>query len=416
MPELLYFFVFACVFILVICVGAIVWFLYEKKQASNIIASLKLQLNNLTQELTQMQPAAKIDSSGELLLELIGKIEEGIIAIDAQGRVLFVNPFAESILGTFFENVKNKSYREVLFLIQKNGTADFSVFEKALSGETVRLESDVHLITRNDKITIRGSVMPFKNATDVVQGIIMVFRDATAEVEKEQESHTFLSQAAHDLRTPLAIIRSSVLLVLENLGKLDAETIKNTLTDTAKSTDQLLALVNDFLNVSRLEQGRMDIKKEPFNLVSLTAEVVAEQLQQAKARKLYLILEETDGAIPKALADKNRTREILTNLISNAIKYTYQGGVTIKLGLRDGHIALQIMDTGVGLAEDQKRLLFRKFMQIGEARTKSTNQSTGLGLYISQQFAELMGGNIELESSEPGNGSTFTLILPHEHI
>jgi len=68
------------------------------------------------------------------------------------------------------------------------------------------------------------------------------------------------------------------------------------------------------------------------------------------------------------------------------------------------------------LATDQRRLLFRKFMQIGEARTKSTSQSTGLGLYISQQFAELMGGNIELESSEPGNGSTFTLILPHEHI
>ncbi|HCM37367.1 MAG: Multi-sensor hybrid histidine kinase [Candidatus Gottesmanbacteria bacterium GW2011_GWB1_43_11] len=415
MPQSLLTLVFITVFLLATCIGLMILWVHDKKQSLIQSQKIKQELENLKLENNQFKGATSTQNKDSLLTRLVHKLEEGIIAINQTGQVILLNPYAETLLGTFFENVSQMDFRQAFNFCKIDDTRDYSAFEKALNGETVDL-SGLYLVTRSGKMAIRGRVTPLKNDAGTTQGIIVVLRDATVEISKEQESQAFLSQAAHDLRTPLAIIRSSVLLVLENLGKLDTETIKNTLTDTAKSTDQLLALVNDFLNVSRLEYGRVDIKKEPFDLVSLTAEVVDEQLPLAKAKKLYLILEETDGAIPKALADKNRTREILTNLISNAIKYTYQGGVTIKLGLRDGHIALQVMDTGVGLATDQKRLLFRKFMQIGEARSKSTSQSTGLGLYISQQFAGLMGGSIELENSEPGKGSTFTLILPHEHI
>jgi len=219
----------------------------------------------------------------------------------------------------------------------------------------------------------------------------------------------FLSMASHELNTPLAAIEGYLSMILdENIGKIDDKS--RTFLDRAYASSKRLAgLILDLLNVSRIEQGRLQMKFDEVNMAELAQDVIHELQVRADGKKVYLKLEADPKKIPSTFCDQQRIREVITNLAGNAIKFTEKGGVTIVVTANTQKITVEVKDTGRGISREDQARLFQKFSQVN--REKDQQQGTGLGLYISKNYVELHKGKIWIES-EVGKGTTFTFELP----
>ena len=228
----------------------------------------------------------------------------------------------------------------------------------------------------------------------------------------------FVSVASHELRTPMTSIKSYMWMVLNNRAGQVPDKMKNYLERAYRATERLISLVNDMLNVSRIESGRIELTSETFDLVALSQEVVDELKPKADEKKIYLKVEKTE--IDRVFADRNRVKEVIINLLGNGLKFVIEGGITIKfralsVKMRAGKkefVEVSVVDTGPGISDEDLRRLFEKFGRLENSYVSvATNGGTGLGLYISKSLVELMGGKIGLES-KLGEGSRFWFTLP----
>jgi signal transduction histidine kinase/CheY-like chemotaxis protein len=218
----------------------------------------------------------------------------------------------------------------------------------------------------------------------------------------------FLANMSHELRTPLnAIIGFSDLL--RNDASVSSDH-RRTLGIISRSGDQLLAVLNDVLDMARIEAGKSAVVLTPFDLRVAMREIAELMRQRAEAKGLTLALEAGKGGLPAAIvADEGKLRQVVLNLVANAIKFTTTGGVTLRGACRLSDdplrqvLVIEVVDTGPGIAVEDQQRIFEPFVQLDQ---KGENRGTGLGLAITRQFVELMGGTLRLES-EPGKGSTF---------
>jgi signal transduction histidine kinase len=229
--------------------------------------------------------------------------------------------------------------------------------------------------------------------------------------EASQHKSQFLANMSHELRTPL----NAIIGVTEMLRE-DAEALKQDLEPLDRvlgAARHLLALINDILDLSKIEAGRMELQLETFALASLIASVV-KTIEPLAAKNANQVAVECDGAIGTLHADQMRLRQALLNLLSNANKFTDHGTITIdaRQGQEDGRdwVSIAVTDTGIGMTVEQMDRLFQEFSQ-ADASTTRKYGGTGLGLPISKRFCQMMGGDITVES-EPGCGSSFTIRLP----
>jgi signal transduction histidine kinase len=229
--------------------------------------------------------------------------------------------------------------------------------------------------------------------------------------EASQHKSQFLANMSHELRTPLnAIIGVSEMLREDaEAAKQDTEPLDRVL----GAGRHLLALINDILDLSKIEAGRMELQLEPFALAPLIANVV-KTIEPLAVKNGNQVAVQCDGEIGTMHADQMRLRQALLNLLSNANKFTEKGTITIaaRQGQENGHdwIVLAVADTGIGMTAEQMARLFQEFSQ-ADASTTRKYGGTGLGLAISKRFCQMMGGDITVES-EPGRGSTFSIRLP----
>ncbi len=340
--------------------------------------------------------------------KIVYSMNQGVIYIDKAGLVQLANPYAER----FLENLpaQGKSYREVLNILT-NGNRDYSLFDSAMTGREQTLPGDAEIVTQRGKIPVSGTIIPLK-ADNSDWAMVFVFADNSPNVLKAQEQKAFFSTAAHELRSPLTAIQMSVLLLIQKFDTFSREKVIEYLTKTSEEITYLINLVNDFLNVSRIEQGRMTVNIKSFNMVTLTDEVIKDFSLLVKERRLYITHEPMEVLYRNVLGDPVKAKEVLTNLINNSIKYTIQGGITITHEVTNTTFITKVTDTGNGISEETQSLLFKGFFQLGAARLQSSNKGSGLGLYISRKIARLMRGDVALEKSEPGKGSTFIFKLP----
>jgi signal transduction histidine kinase len=228
--------------------------------------------------------------------------------------------------------------------------------------------------------------------------------------ELDQMKSEFLSLATHQIRSPLTSIKGYASLLLDgDYGTLD-EKAKEGVKIIFNSCDNLVKIVGDFLNISRIEQGRMAYNKEVFDLALLSKETANEYKPNIDKAKLSLALNIPETVL-KVNADKVKTKEIVGNLIDNAIKYTKQGGITVSVGEEGGKVKVSVKDTGIGIDPGEIYKLFNKFSRTKDAH-KTSVTGTGLGLYIAKQMTVAQGGDIEVFSEGENKGTTFTLKLP----
>lgn len=232
-------------------------------------------------------------------------------------------------------------------------------------------------------------------------------RDAAEAANKAKS--IFLAKMSHELRTPLNAILGFSSILGRDAGL--SESQKETLSIIHKSGDHLLRLINDVLDIAKIEAGRITVQAAAFDLGGMILDVTDMLRMRAEERGIQLTLAQASGFPRCIIGDEARLRQVLINLLSNAINATEQGGVTLRLGLKGNHgehLLLEVEDTGCGIdPEDQSRLM-QPFVQVG---AQSKQQGTGLGLAISRQFVELMGGSLTLTST-PGHGSSFRVELP----
>lgn len=222
----------------------------------------------------------------------------------------------------------------------------------------------------------------------------------------------FVSLASHELRTPMTIIKSYLWMMLEKEKAALSDKQKLYLDRAYSSTERLINLVNDMLNVSRIESGRLTLNIKPVDIIEPANTVYAEILQKAQELGINLVIERPES-LPKVLADKERIEQVLINLIGNSLKFTPKDGkITIALAPKDNTVIVSISDTGKGISKEDMPKLFQKFGMIGnDYLRKQSTQGTGLGLYLSKSIVELHEGKIWVESDGEGKGAKFSFTL-----
>lgn len=236
--------------------------------------------------------------------------------------------------------------------------------------------------------------------------------DITHRKEVDAAKSEFVALATHQLRTPIAAIRWNVELLTKSVRDIATEKHHAYLQKIERNVLRMNDLINDFLNVSKLEMGTFATESESVDLEAFCRSVT-DEFAEIVASKTITLNEQYDPAARAMHTDPRLLHIIVSNLVSNAVKYTpEQGTVTVRYALDDGTVTFVVSDTGIGIPEEEVPTLFTKFFRASNAQLHQT-QGTGLGLYVVRQSAEMLGGTIEVETKE-NNGTTFTVRLPYQ--
>lgn len=250
----------------------------------------------------------------------------------------------------------------------------------------------------------------------LVLGMLLI-RSVRKEVEQKEKleelsraKSEFMSIASHQLRTPLSIVKGYLSLMQEGSFGNTTEKQREVMDKVYTTNEEMMNMVNDLLNVTRAEEGRLQYRFEDTDLKELVAKTV-ESLRGAAAEKKLQLNSQLPSEPVLVSSDKDKLSQVISNLIDNAIKYTSQGHVEIHLSCDKGMALVTVQDTGLGIGKDEMSKLFESFSR-GKAGTKSWTKGTGLGLYIAKQFVQAHKGRIWAESQGEGRGSSFFVELP----
>ncbi len=355
---------------------------------------------------------------------ILDTIEDGVVMISRDGLVHLFNEAAGKISGWGPKEAMGLDYRLVLPLADNKGQALPDIvnpFAKALkTGETVR-DSTVTLAAKDDrKVPLSVIVSPVKNNDGRPSGsVVAVFRDIAKEKEEEAQRSDFISTASHEMRTPLAAIEGYLALSLNPKTAQIDDKARNYLEKASNSTKHLGELFRDLLTSSKAEDGRLISYAAVVEIGEILEQVAEAAKFPAKNKGLQLSYsvsaDSTSGdkvvrPLYYGYVDPNRIREVFQNIIDNAIKYTNEGQVMVRLTGDNSVIQIQVQDSGVGIPPGDIPHLFQKFYRVDNSSTRTVG-GTGLGLFICKKITELYNGRLWVES-EYGKGSTFFINLP----
>ncbi len=341
-------------------------------------------------------------SSSRLLLnEMIGSMREGIILVEHDGLISAANEAARVFLG------KRDFDSQHLSAVIDNETIRYA-FERALRRDE-STETKVEIRVRSDNRVYDMRVTPLSFADKKGRtSAIGIFYDITRLERLEKVRQEFLSNVSHELRTPLTSILAFV-ETLEDGGLYDRENNKRFLEVIRRNAERMHHLIDDILELSAIEAGKIVVAAKEFMLAPLVDEVWSSMT--SKAAKKNIAFTNQVGADVTVFADSRRLEQILTNLFSNAVKFTREGGsIAVAHERSDSFHKIRVIDDGEGIAPEQLPRIFERFYRTDTARSRELG-GTGLGLAIVKHLSRLHGGEARVQST-PGKGSTFTIELP----
>ena len=358
---------------------------------------------------------SEVANRSEIVINAIG---DGVIAIDTQGIIQLINPAAQEILGWGKQDALMLNYKSILQLTDLNNNPldplDDPIQQVLNTNQQIRSKTLILITKSGKKITTSLVVSPIG---DMGSGIITVFRDMTKEKAEEREQAEFISTASHEMRTPVASIEGYLGLALNpNTAQIDAKA-RDFIMKAHEAAQHLGRLFQDLLDVSKSEDGRMTSLPKVVDIIPF-AETITQGLQEkAREKGLTLTFIPTTNRSQKTITpvyfvnqDNDHIREVLDNLIENAIKYTPAGEVSVDVTGSDDKVVISIKDSGLGIPNEDVPHLFQKFYRVDNADRQQIG-GTGLGLYLSRRLAEAMQGRLWVESVH-GKGSTFFMELP----
>jgi len=348
----------------------------------------------------------------ERLTSLINSMADGVIALDKQLSIVLYNGAALNILDVN-STMTGKKITNILKLIDKNNQ-EIELSALITETKTQITSRDWRLRYPDDStMNLYISIAPVKLGYGQagMQGYVLLFRDITHEKSLEEERDEFISVVSHELRTPIAIAEGNIGNAEFILDKSkETKQIKDALVQAHEQINFLAGLINDLATLSRAERGKLAVEIEAINAHDLLEELEKAYLPDAFKKQLQLKTD-IDPTLELLQSSRLYVREILQNFITNAIKYTESGTITISADTRENGIAFGVSDTGIGISKVDQEKVFDKFFRSGDFRTRQSN-GTGLGLYVTLKLARLIHAEIDLKS-ELNKGSTFTIYIPN---
>ncbi|MBF0110207.1 MAG: response regulator [Magnetococcales bacterium] len=372
---------------------------------------------------------AQLLEQRRFLQSITDAMGEGVYCLDEGGHCTFMNPEAQRLLGWTLDEIRHRPFHDVTHYLDSQGNPlpreRCPIMQSVTSGTTYRSENDWFIRRDQTRFPVAIVSVPLMEKTRVT-GSVSVFQDISRRMEvinllqtaKEEAEHAsllksnFLANMSHEIRTPMnGIIGLSHLLMQTELTPVQ----RDLLAKIDHSSRSLLGIINDILDFSKIEAGKLTIEHIPFDLTQLLQEITPVIQAKIREKGLELIFDLSSGLPAVLIGDPLRLRQILLNLVANAVKFTEKGTILIamKEEIKDHEtllVGFKVQDTGIGIPPEKAAQLFQPFVQADSSSTRRYG-GTGLGLAICRQLVELMGGSISVESI-PGLGSTFHFRLP----
>lgn len=369
-----------------------------------------------TPESVVAEPTSEVNSAQlehERLNSLVNSMTDGVIALDEHGRIRLYNGAALNILDSN-SSMQGGKLGSVFKPIDKdNISVDIDQVVKNTKAATVT--RDLRLQYADESIiNLYLSISPVHLGYGATGqgGHVILLRDITREKSLEEERDEFISVVSHELRTPIAIAEGNISNAQFIADKSDNLMIQQALKEAHNQVLFLADMINDLSTLSRAERGVLTVEAEDIDIHGLVADLASAYTPQAGDKGLTLHTR-TEKSLTTLNSSRLYVREILQNFITNAIKYTEKGGVTVSahaVAGKDG-ILFRVKDTGIGISKNDQKRVFEKFFRSEDFRTRSTN-GTGLGLYVTSKLVKLLKAELSLES-ELNHGSTFSIFIPN---
>jgi signal transduction histidine kinase len=334
------------------------------------------------------------------LVASISSLQQGFLLVNATGMIELTNDRASALFGSGGQQVTGKSLSAIVGQHDWHADLTKAVARVLVTQRAKKLETSIR----------KGSFYVIY-ITPVVLGVhplgvTIIIEDVTEQRILDRSKDEFFSIASHELRTPLTAIRGNMSMAQQY------PTLKELVNDTHAASVRLIEIVNDFLDSSKLEQGKMVFNLVPLTVGPIINAVTGDIATLIAEQHNALVVDDSVQRLPLVMADEGRLRQVLYNLLSNANKYCDNGTVTLTADVNGKKATVHIKDTGRGISAENQKLLFHKFQQAGESiLTRDNTKGTGLGLYISKLLVNNMHGTVELEQSAEGTGSTFAFTL-----
>jgi PAS domain S-box-containing protein len=352
----------------------------------------------------EIQARSRMEETLQQLAAIVESSDDAIMATTPEGQILTWNPGAERLYGYTRDEVLGKH----VSLLHARKELEANLMEKMARGERVSQLETLKLTKDGREIEVSLTISPIMDRKGRMIGASRIARDITERKALDRMKDEFVGTVSHELRTPLTAIKGFIELVLDGESGPVADTQREFLEVAARNADRLGTLINDILDVSRIESQGLEIRTEPIDLAAVLEDVAATFRVMAQAKGLTLRQEV--AKIPKVLGDPARLVQVFSNLVSNAIKYTPKGEVGVTAGVSNGGIEVVVHDSGIGLTREEQGQLFTKFFR-GRNPVVADSGGTGLGLVIAKAIIEQHQGTIDVES-RPGEGTRFRVLLP----
>jgi PAS domain S-box-containing protein len=397
--------------------GATRFWMYQTSLSHEEEESVRCHALDVTESQQAERELERLSRRNELILESVG---EGIYGINLAGECTFVNPAALEYTGHSRKELMSaaRTMHEILQPHKPDGS-DY-LFEDSATFATLT-DGEIRRVTGEDMVRKDGGgfpvdyvVTPIAEADNRILGAVVTFQDVTERRAVERMKNEFISIVSHELRTPLTSIRGSLGLLASGLLLKFPDKADKMLKIAVENTDRLVRLINDILDIERLESGKVTIEQDELRLSDLMKSASDTMQSMANENKVTLETELLDETV---WADSDRVLQVLTNLLSNAIKFSEEEGevqlrAQVLDGDKEGWVRVEVQDSGRGIPEGKKEKIFERFGQV-DASDSREKGGTGLGLPICKTIVENHGGELWVES-ELGEGSTFMFTLPTE--
>jgi len=380
----------------------------EKNEPIAIVGTIK----DITERKKVWDELIKSEEKYRILAETSA---DGVFTTDSLGRLTYVNPSFEKLCGRQKSQILATPLRN--YLLEDSIYFFQQIFIDARKKNEKIENIELELVASDGRITpIETNIAPLKKEAEF-GGIVCTVRDITQRKEIENElkknerlKTEFMNIAAHELRSPVTPIKGYLDLIIHDNES--NEKIKNWAKISLRNAERLLKLINDILDVSRLDSDTMRFNMEKINPIELLNEIVEDMRLMITNKKLEFRVNIPEQ-LPYIIGDKNRLSQVLKNLIGNSLKFTDSGFIALEVEKKDNHLLIAVEDTGIGISNDELKKIFTKFYQAytGEDRN---NEGTGLGLFISKEIVKKHNGIIWAES-KIGKGSRFVIQLPYIH-
>lgn len=369
------------------------------------LGQLAAAVNDLSVRVEESQELT--ESEWRRLDSVLGYMTDGVLATDRRGRITIVNEMATDFLNLENDQIVGKSILDILDL---RGSVTLRDLLENQDPEVLDLSND------EQDLILHASFALIQRESGFISGLVCVLHDVTEQQKIDQDRKRFVSNVSHELRTPLTSMKSYIEALVDGAWK-DPNVAPNFLKVTQEETDRMMRMINDLLNLSRMDLGTARLDKEYVNLNELFNHILDRfdmiLKNGEKSEKNYTIKRDFTRRDIWVEVDTDKIQQVLDNIMNNAIKYSPDGGViTCRLVETHNHVIMSITDQGLGIPKEAISHVFDRFYRVDKARSRAQG-GTGLGLAISKEVIQMHGGRIWVESRE-GEGSTFYISLPYE--